>query len=86
MAAEFVKNVLRCSLCNEMFDCTEITREEHSSLHDQVVDYSHVFGYILLVSGAGHMEKNLLLALFKFCVFMGDKMGLKPKASKYNQL
>ena len=87
MAAELVQNILRCSLCNEVFDCTECTREEYSPLHDQVVDYSHDFGDILLVSGAGHLEKNLLLALFKFCdpAFMSvisDERGFKSKAAK----
>ena len=47
----------------------ETEDEHHEECHpeEENIVLKKAFGRILLTCGAGHMEKNLLLATFKFC-------------------
>ena len=59
-----------CSLCSASFkafcDREELCGNECYFEEENIV-LKKGFGRILLTHGAGHIEKNLLLATFKFC-------------------
>ena len=60
----------QCTTCNASIDL-KIEREDehHEECHPEKesIMLNKAFGRILLMCGAGHMEKNFLLPTFKFC-------------------
>ena len=70
IAADLIVNVKQCTICNALIDLKVETEDEHhEECHSEKenIILKKAFGRILLMCGAGHMEKNLLLATFKFC-------------------
>ena len=78
--------IVQCSVCKKLFDTRKDDmrnhfESEHGSLEPS---YSKYFGDILLVPGAGHIEKNFLMAIFSLCrpIFMETiavKLGFRSK-------
>ena len=65
IASEIIENTKLSLLCNKIIDIPITSerysaKEKHSDCVKVQFDYSH--GNILLTAGAGHIEKNLLLA------------------------
>ena len=62
--------VVQCLICRSVKDTKlekfeNYVKKEHAE-HENVT-YDLYFGDMLLTVGAGHMVKNLLLAIFRFC-------------------
>ena len=90
VASEIIEHTKLCLLCNEIIDISITSEKDHAKeKHSDCakVQFDYYYGNILLTPGAGHMGKNLLLALFQICspIFIKDvanKLGLKSKATK----
>ena len=70
IAADLIENMKQCAICNALIDLQVETEDEHHEechSEEENIVLKKAFGRILLTCGAGHMEKNLLLATFKFC-------------------
>ena len=70
IAADLIENVKQCTICNTLIDLkVETEDKQHEECHpdEENIVLKKALGRILLTCGAGHMEKNLLLATFKFC-------------------
>ena len=90
IASEIIEHTKLCLLCNEIIEISitsekDYAKEKHSDCAK--VQFDYYYGNILLTAGAGHMEKNLFLALFWTCspIFIkdvADKLGFKSKAAK----
>ena len=67
---DLIENMKQCTICNALIDLKVETEDEHhEECHpeEENIVLKKAFGRILLMCGAGHMEKNLLLATFRFC-------------------
>lgn len=92
MAWELITSIYQCKKCKEIFDFLDIPLEEHSKEKhpDETFakeDFELYFGKLLLAVGAGHMEKNILLAVMQLTklIFMDtvcDKLGFKSENAK----
>ena len=70
MAAHLQPKLFQCVECNEIVETSKLYLKYLES-HDLDIDKSHLnthpfFGNVLLHTGAGHMEMNMLKSLFKF--------------------
>ena len=87
IASSLRDEILICSSCNKQIDSKHVSFETHvknDHPNEENIKNSLYFGDILLAVGAGHMEKNLLLAVFSLCrkIFMetvAGKLGFKSK-------
>ena len=90
IASEIIEHTKLCLLCNEIIDISISSEKDHAKeKHSNCakVQFDYYYGNILLTPGAGHMERNLLLALFWTCspIFIkdvADKLGFKSKAAE----
>ena len=90
MADKLINNLVLCKVCNNHINTCKETIESHFiDIHSENtnVEFAKVFDSILLVPGAGHIELNILRALFKFCrhVFLeilAQKLGFCSKKAK----
>ena len=70
IASNLREEILVCSICKSQID-TQVSsfesdvRENHTLIENPTSNL--FFGNVPLVVGAGHMEKNLLLAVFRLC-------------------
>ena len=60
---------------------------KHSDKESSNIEFEMVFGKVLLAIGAGHMEKNILLAIMQlskhiFIDVVAEKMGFKTINAK----
>ena len=67
IADEIISNTLVCTYCKKEF-CSqeEYSKHQHNDANEVPIPVLR-FGNVLLAVGAGHMEKNLILAIFKLC-------------------
>ena len=90
IAASLIDNVVVCNVCGAEVDTKKQPFAQHiQSNHPGQTDIGHklLFDYILLTPGAGHIEINLLRAIFKLCKHIclwhiADRLGFKSKAAK----
>ena len=90
IASEIIEHMRLCLLCNDIIDISITSGKNHAKEKHSYcakVQFDYYYGNILLTPGSGHMEKNLLLALFQSClpIFIkevADKLGFKSKAAK----
>ena len=64
---EIIINTLKCPYCDKEFHCYEGYWRHYRSDSIEVANPVLRFGNALLAVGAGLMEKNLILAIFKLC-------------------
>lgn len=93
MALELIASLYKCNICEEEVDIIETPKvnhwkDKHPYLNLEDVTYEMVFGKLLLAVGAGHMEKNLLLAVLQlgkhiFVDVVADKMGFRSVNAKH---
>ena len=81
MALELIQSLIQCNDCLEVFDVCETLKQQHCEQKHpyQNLDsltFEMYFGKILLASGQGDMEKNLLLAIIQMCkkIFFGYRL------------
>ena len=70
IASNLRKEILVCSICKSQIDTKVSSFESHVKENQTLIENPTsdlFFGNVLLVVGAGHMEKNLLLAVFRLC-------------------
>ena len=92
IAKDIRDQLLICPICNLEVDTATLTFKCHlSDVHrmndDDSVSAVPVFKDVLLVPDAGHMEKNLLLAIFSLCRHeflerLADMFGFQSKNAK----
>ena len=91
IGAQIIENTVTCLDCLDEIELSEnYNFENHiDECHPENsnVKSTPTFGHILLVPGAGHCEKNMLLALFRMCkpIFLDEvshKLGFISKNAK----
>ena len=90
IAASLLDNNVVCDVCQAVIDVSHTPFSMHVDLeHPGQTDIGHkkLFDYVLLTPGAGHMEINLLRAIFKLCRHIcleqiSDLLGFRTKGSK----
>lgn len=84
---DIIKKVVVCQECKQEIDLSKISFTKHVEIYHkdtQNVQYKLSFPHILLVPGAGHIEKNLLIRVFRLCnrIFMDYLAGCLGFRSK----
>ena len=92
MALELILAIVKCKDCGEIFDQFHVSKEDHFKTVHPAKQFSEdsfflYFGKLLVTIGAGHMEKNILLAIMKISkpLFMDiacDVLGFKSENAK----
>lgn len=91
LAEDLIQNVVQCARCDDIFDSSSKKKIKNHSEHCVAEDHElkKIFQNLLLVTGSGHMEKNLILAIFTFLkdIMLGEvasKLGFRsPNAQKF---
>ena len=82
IANKIMTDTVKCSTCSLEFSINSAFEKHTADKHQKKASAEKVFGNVLLAVGAGHMEKNLLLAVFKLSkdTFLGrlaDLLGFR---------
>ena len=99
IATDLIENMKQCTICSALVDLKVETEDEHhEECHpeEENIVLKKALSRMMLTCGAGDMEKNLLLATFKFCkvnvkidsfrVVRGTKISLAFSYSSANSL
>ena len=92
ITSELINSTNQCKNCLEIFNIFETSKSKHCKLkhsdkESSNIEFEMVFRKVLLAVGAGHMEKNILLAIMQLCkhIFIdvvAEKMGFKTINAK----
>ena len=92
ITSELINSTNQCKNCLEIFNIFETSKSKHCKLkhsdkESSNIEFEMVFRKVLLAVGAGHMEKNILLAIMQLCKHIlidvvVKKMGFKTINAK----
>ena len=89
MASQIIINTIECLSCENKFKNKNMyqSNSPKCAKSPDKNDFRKLLENVLLVTAAGHMEKNILQALFKFCsnIFLEEltgKLHFKSKKAK----
>ena len=89
IASSIIDNTVVCSVCKQELNISKRPFSEHAEAEHpgQEVECTKLFDDVLLVPGTGHMEINLLRAVFALCKdicvdHIADLLGFRSKRAK----
>jgi hypothetical protein len=90
MVDNIIKTHVVCDVCGAEVDLSKMSFVLHvETNHPGMMDIGHklLYGHLLLVPRAGHIEKNFLLAIFKLCryvflEYLANCLGFRSKRAK----